>query len=924
MRRARILILCLFITTTAFLTESRAQDADEDQGPKLNGDWALKDVESGRAFGLRIIQKGQTFTGVYLNVREKKSLGISDGIEIIRGKIQKNTLKGTITTRINVDGKIYTKNCALTLHYKGKHQDLTGQYKYHTFSKLKKTWRAKADRQVKLIPACKPIRGKFTLGRGNLRVVVELSEKAEHVPFDKDEYRRPGYCRYETIGLAKLALQLGDSGPLAPTVTIAKGDLSFYKKMGADQSDSKAYQGVSFYWSDSGGSPITLFNKFGLSFHLDSASVTFNIEKSGAITLSESVVVARLEVAKDVHLGGPVYVNGDLTAYISYRWTEGARSWASGTWSFTGLADVQFQIRRDGLVPIATLDLAVNDQGEIEAMLKLTANKTWRIGAFQVSLQSSSLRARLSLKTGEWTLLGGSLVGQLSSESPIDGQFSVALTWQDGTFTASLTAEKDLKVFGGTISQLALSLDLNANTLRFTRIEGSLSYKHNDFDATIDIKRILIVEGQLKEFIGAGRVGYRNFALDISELNYIAGDLGPKLQVSATLNLGWSKGGAASVEIRNFTIDQVGTISQFDISASVNASPVTIRFQARFEGREFRGTFRGQFAGNIGINGEVVIGVKKGTDQADYRYGYLGLEVHLGSGVPIAQTGLKVLALNGAFGFNYVPFGSPVAPQGGLRGDAGPRKGIYYLAGGITIGDAAGLASLNGTLALTLGVETSLQISGTLQITQRSPYFRGTLTCNYRLGQEELDGKLQTTVKVPMSGSIINIQDNILYYHVDKNGWSVNGSNLGGRFFSFITISEGQVSFKSTLDRPLEKLTGRLKAKLGGDTSVSFRSKKLGFEIRAAARISFHGSINAAINRYGPVGSFDIGARFNGRFFIASPKIRFLPRYTKTVYLSGRARLSATNQNGRLKVAGSVTLYDSSSNAYSANFRYKF
>ena len=238
-------------------------------------------------------------------------------------------------------------------------------------------------------------------------------------------------------------------------------------------------------------------------------------------------------------------------------------------------------------------------------------------------------------------------------------------------------------------------------------------------------------------------------------MNYNASVTPAVLNVSASIDLGWSKTNTGSVDINNFTIDSNGQISKFDIKANVTAAPVDVTLHASWDGTQFSGTFDGKFGGNIRFNGDVVLGATSGP--SGYDYGYLHIGVNLGDGIPIGNSGLKLTGLGGGFGCNYLPPGAPA-------GASGPTQDAYYIQASITITDVAKLASLSGDVSVELGTSKAVGIAGKLQVTQGTPYFTGTLTCNYTLGSGAVGGSLTCSVHVPSDGSVVSINSNVINY----------------------------------------------------------------------------------------------------------------------------------------------------------------
>lgn len=777
-----------------------------------------------------------------------------------------------------------------------------------------------------LVPRCPTLEGPLALGTmGGAEITIDLREPLAMDPArlapgaPPDPRAREGFCRLEATGTAATSLQTGDiaggNGSFRLSPRLAGCDIEVYWKEYTDAREASGIVECTLGWTDDETGSLEVFRKWGIGFKVYAFAATFMVGDDRSVSMNDAFLDLQMDVDGPAQTLGPFYLSGDLSSLITYRWSDsGAEttSWTEGTWSFGAMANVQLEMRRGGWDPIASMSLALNEQGEVQGVLMLNAEQNWSSSGYEVTLRSCTVEALVSLKDGTFQVLGGGIAGELTAGQPIDGTLGFTLEWRDDIFRMAVASTSDLRAFGGKLTNLNLAADLNPDTLEFRKIEGAVTYEHGPAggtpDLVVSIDGFTLEDGKLTRFLGSGQTSYKSFALNVRRLSYDATVQPAVIEVAAALNLGWSSAGAAAADLKDFRIDANGVISSFSIEANLNSSPVEVSFAAAFRDDEFSGRFRGKFGGAAEFGGTVVIG-----SRPQFNYGALSIYFNVPRGVPIGQTGLKLLGLNGAFGCNYNPDGSP------LGAPFGARQGIYYIQAGLTIGDVGGLASLNGTVSLYLGNAQAVGISGTLQVTAQSPYFRGTLTCNYVLGSGALSGSIRSSVHIPLSGSVVSINDNALNYRVGNGTWNLDGSALGGQFFSFLTLSNGRINLHNRLDGSISSMTGSLSGRLSGRAGArwaypsDFRcsSEQYDFGVAANFAAEVSGDLSANLNRSGTTGSFGVRIALSGN---GSLRLRsgWFGFDCASVGLSASGRLNASNTNGNLAVSGTLRFSDSS------------
>jgi hypothetical protein len=340
----------------------------------------------------------------------------------------------------------------------------------------------------------------------------------------------------------------------------------------------------------------------------------------------------------------------------------------------------------------------------------------------------------------------------------------------------------------------------------------------------------------------------------------------------------------------------------------------------------------------------------------------LTLEFNFSRGIPIGQSGLVLVGLNGAVGLNFVP--APTPPTNlaadARREPAGTeQRDSYYFMGGLTIADVANLASLRSEFEIQLGVTTAVGVRGTVQVTRTNPYFIGSVSARYALGSGAVAGDIAAAVRVPANGSIVTINNNVLNYSVGNGRWSVHGTELGGSFFSFLDISRGRLRLNGELADPVSSMTGQLQATIsgGGRATWSYPARYapwgdgsgaqcstlrtgtlkldcgcsdnsddaagLGFAGGLAATLG--GEVDVTLDSTGAPGRFALDTTLTGSVVLTTPVSGwFGSACAQAQSVSARGRLDAVNSNGYLDVDG--TLAFETLDGWSANlpFNYRF
>jgi len=858
---------------------------------------------------VKLVVDGGKLTATYRLVPKNNRFAIENGDVLFDGTIAGNRFKGTIWLRArDPDGEIVKTRSDLSFERQEGNDEIPGDYVFKKLRERTRTWEAGEPVPVRLVPSCRPFAGPIRLGRQGMTLTIALSEAIEPVPEDEDPHPAPGFCHYFARDTASLSLPLEPvPGTQIDSPALTGVTIDFYMREGADPDDPTSFQEVTLSWTDDERGSVVLFRRWRVSFVLYSVGITLQVTQAGDLLLAEGFVDVQLDAANEVRLGGPVYLSGDLFGFIRYQWTANATSWSGGAWSFDGLGAMSIEVRRSGAFPLASLDLEFRDDGSAGGTLQISPEKTFRAAGLEFTLENCSLTADISFADNDVTFRGGEINGKVKIprvEEPFEFKIRHVAGGENQAdrFELVLISPGSFRIFGGTCSGFTTQLTLDIDSMTISEISlRDAGWQHDRFDGAITIRELRWVKGELAEFEGGGRVGFKgaggekSLSLDVSRIRYESQPV--RLEVSGSVELGFSSTVSGSVDIRKFVIDESGTITEFNVAAALEAGPVKFSGEAEYSGSGMSGSFDGDLGRVIRIAGAFAFGSSN-----DFNYGYLSLYAEVASGgLPIGQSGLLLIGLGGEVGFNYLPSQSPAS-----GGTARPERGTYYLGGKITIGDVARLAKLEGTIGLTLGTSNAVDISGTLQLTRNTPYFRGELTCGYVFGTERVSGSLTGTVKIPESGAIVDIDRNTLDYRLENGRWQIDGRNLGGDLFGVLELRDGRVNMRGNLDSPISSLRGSLGGRLSASVHKAFSKPGSSVSASGSVRLTVSGQPDVSLDQNGVRGSFQLTAYMSGQLHVTVDT--FLGSATFSPQLSARAQVTATMNRTRLNIDGTFSV----------------
>jgi hypothetical protein len=594
--------------------------------------------------------------------------------------------------------------------------------------------------------------------------------------------------------------------------------------------------------------------KFG-PIQANLTEINLNVNSSGQLSGSTTFTVNQTE---DVNVGGIAVLKAGTSGTFTYSYTSS--NGFQGDYDFGGISGIKIVLKKGSTSEIGTLTGSMNSQGIMTARFKGNTPGTFSTNGFNATLTKLDLGCKLDITQTTIEFTGGT--GEVvikDFKRPIggDGKITLALNFgaNDVNATATLTGVKafNCDLSGSISAQFTYTFDI-------TSISGNgISAKHADFDQAFSGVGFELREGELIRFdIGNATVKYKGGILfTMQNASYSAGELVFTAKVMVALFEG---------KVTKFVIDGDGQISIGEIAFSIKQSPVDINASAKFSANEFKGKYSGSFKGGVAIDGSVVIG---STATYNYMYFSLAAKSKVG-GIPLGPSGLKINKLGGEFGYNW----SPGASFGSISGS--PSQGTVVIGFLLGIGDVANLAALEGQARLTLGNADQLNIVGSLKITASSPhYVTGTANVNYVLGTYEINGSLNSTVKVPASGgSAVNLNSGDINFGIGSNKWFVNAGNMTGKLFKVIDITAG-INLTAPLNSP-GAITGNVFGNVAYDDTFNYiypsgfdptscatadaTDNFLDFGIKGNLKVHLGGAINANLDANGVIGAISVDA----------------------------------------------------------------
>ncbi|RYD83363.1 MAG: hypothetical protein EOP53_01065 [Sphingobacteriales bacterium] len=664
-----------------------------------------------------------------------------------------------------------------------------------------------------------------------------------------------GMCQYEATNAS---FTLNMNGIVNKQFAVTDAKISFKKncKTG-DISDA------TFSWE--GNQDIGEIKYIGASAKAFDLTVTTDGKLSGSVILN-----AKLTEDKDLTGKGIMMLRKGVNGDFKFSFSGG--NTFDGSFDFLGVKDINIDIVKATKTIGQFKDGSLQSDGTLDGTLVAVGGAKYTTNAFTVTMNDLSLGFSIGLVNG-FVLKSGSGGVTVSDIKGIKGTGTLTLAYNDGNCSAELSAS-NMKAFDMTLQDLNLTVNFNSD-FDMVEFDGKLNAKHDKFDLAIEVMQFNVKDGELKKFQVKGKVKYNAFTFELLNSSYEAS----KLEISAKVELAVT--GSVKLEVDKFTIDEKGDIKVGKIAGEFKKDPVNLSFSATFEDTRFRGTFNAQFT-TVGLEGKIDVGA-----QPTYNFAYLELTAK--TEIPLGPSGLKLTKIGGQGGFNYK---LPDIPE----------EGNYVL--GLTLGvaDVAGFCEVSGNPIIQLGNTTVvLTLNGTINILKNNTFFTGKMNVNYKMPAQTIDGSVETDIKVPNSGVVFKSDNLKINFNIGDNKWSANGSDMGGKVFSLITLSKGNISINGQLDKPTE-LTGKLGGLATAELNQSMSASVLGNTVTGTIKVTMNSNVDANLDQNGLSGSFGVRVTGDGTLDYDT----FIT--TGSINVNGVCDGQAGYNNGTASLVGTMTV----------------
>jgi hypothetical protein len=205
---------------------------------------------------------------------------------------------------------------------------------------------------------------------------------------------------------------------------------------------------------------------------------------------------------------------------------------------------------------------------------------------------------------------------------------------------------------------------------------------------------------------------------------------------------------------------------------------------------------------------------------------------------------------------------------------------------------------------------------------------------------------------------VVRIDENTLHYSITGERWRVQGEGLGGTFLGLVEISEGRLELGGTHAEPLSSLSGRIAARIRGNTRVVYAfpsgfkpwgnggggacaqyntgglvpdcgcadasDSPFGFGIAGGFSVSLDGELKGSLDGNGITGQGKVKAHFDGFVAVKWPGTGWFSDCSQVVSVAGDGTLDAEYKGGRMRLRGTVAFTDPGGDTSDAEFDYEW
>ena len=310
----------------------------------------------------------------------------------------------------------------------------------------------------------------------------------------------------------------------------------------------------------------------------------------------------------------------------------------------------------------------------------------------------------------------------------------------------------------------------------------------------------------------------------------------------------------------NFLIENGPTIKELEIDVKYDRAPVKVGGKIVYKAGLFEGKVDVD-ARALRLDANLIMGSQKEPDKSTWTFWYV--ELNTRTVIPLGQTGVSIIELGGAVGYNYDP------PIGSIQG--APRKtGTLSLKAAMGLGDAPTTGQVFAGRTQLVLVSGRFSINGKVWVLNQESAIFGEGQLNfYWAPKEKVDGFVRMGLNIPdQAGKILAFNGDVGFRFNSTEDWEIKSRRLDGSVLErvlgkgVIDIKPGQARMKGALSYEIYKEVGvravTLKAQvdLKANTALDIRISDNSSSLNTTAK--FNGSMNLKLDT--PVREFELAA----------------------------------------------------------------
>jgi len=557
---------------------------------------------------------------------------------------------------------------------------------------------------------------------------------------------------------------------------------------------------------------ISLGEIYGIESSITSIELSMDRRASLHLSFADALtgkVALSAELKKDKKLMKNVILKAGLKGDVAFVLERDSLGAKTGSFDLSSLQGLEVQYISKGKA-VALLKGSFDKEGWIRGQLQLKEKLDINVGNFKSQLDELSLTAQYNIYSSDFSILEGSGQYTILQIPGVDGQLQLAVSYKDATYVISANTN-DTK-----LSACGLSMEINTiqatltDDFDLTQLVASGSITHNSFDAYLDLDTLVIKEYELETIKFSGAVDFKGFLFKLSNAEYKSGDV----TVGAEVRIGDNY-----VGVKEFIFKNDGSIIIDSAYAHLEIATVEIDLGASYRKNYFQGQFGLHFTKNFGLNGMMALGSNpcNASNCADsvYNFGFFALGAD--ATIPLLPPVISLSHIEGGFGYN---FNMPKGSQNIYDGKAEYGTYVGYMNFGLNIAKLVDAKVDAHVLVKDEQTTVGLGVGVAFPADIEDPYVKGKLDLTMVFPSMDFYGKLDASVKVPASGSLVNfkarldvaITDNLHKYEINVDTCAL---------LSFLSF-KGNFTMQTAFDDNGNEIVRNSYSQINGSASFGF------------------------------------------------------------------------------------------------------